>query len=95
MIGRFIDSLDDVRRDRVITAQHWQTGGGVFTGRCLIQHAFDTSYWQHVKLSGGLDTFLVAVRFDDLCRCVGKRRAVRLCKLRAAKTRRVVAEVAT
>ena len=95
MIGKWIDGLTDVQRDRIIEGQGWcnvtfYDGDGAL---CLIGHAFairaDCDY--HPRLGRymravnrhGVDAF-VPDRFDELCVRFGRDRIVRACKLRAA-----------
>lgn len=85
MIGRYLDRLSDVERDRVITAQSWKQFGSTSRTRfdpatsvgCLVQHA-----------SGSVvvvDRFDVACRFDEIVDRFGLNRVVRAIKLRAGK----------
>lgn len=39
MLGRYLDSLNEVERDRVITGQGWTAGGALIAeNRCLLGH---------------------------------------------------------
>lgn len=89
MIGRWLDGLGDVERDRVIEAQGW-LGGDYYAvdNVCLVAHAYG--------LSSCLEALTreprVANRFDGLMERFGEDRVVKAIKARAARgvTSRVV-----
>lgn len=97
LLGRYLDSVEDRHRDRVIVGQGWTSNCFIDenTGnKCVVGHA---EAWYRLgaanaSAAGGIlrnrrnklgET--VYVRFDALCNRFGLARMTRLCKMRAAK----------
>lgn len=89
MLGKWIGSLSDEQRDRIIEGQGWCARTLERDGdRCLGGHAFD-----YVRRLGFRDrkydpspAVKAAFRFDALCRRFDMDRIVRACKARAARS---------
>jgi hypothetical protein len=103
LLGRYIDALPDLARDRIIEAQLWGMGALVDAegNRCLLGHAEDWLYqgslfrnragdptlqrWR-VQVFGTSSHLDIGRRFDILCHRWGLAAAVRLIKIRAARS---------
>lgn len=89
MIGKWIDGLTDVQKDRIIEGQGWcpqiiEMGHS----RCLVGHAIGgLAAWREIVNTGDHRSFAgIGTHFDDLVVRFGLDRIVRACKLRAAKS---------
>lgn len=105
LLGRYVDELPDVARDRVIRAKDWCAEGA----RALVGHAEGRGYrgrwageWtERARLRAarlwrlGLRSHSrISRRFGRACQRFGPERMVRLLKLRAAKQHGLSAGVA-
>lgn len=94
MIGKWIDRLDAEQKDRIITGQGWCVHSiQLYEDRCLVGHAIGgLPAWRNLggDIGARLPLATVGRRFDGLCDRFGMDRIVRACKLRAAKSHRVV-----
>lgn len=100
MIGKYLDQLKEVERDRVIVGQGW-CSGEYFDGEnhCLVGHVvqyggdFDHMAW-HRSIEWCVDPSTGKrepyAQFDRLVDRIGLDRAVQLVKARAAARNRVV-----
>lgn len=82
LLGRWIDSLTDEERDRIVEAQGWGFGwfGGCYGDRrCLVEQVDPGVSYRPITES----EWAVVTRFDVLCDRFGLDRIVRAVKLRA------------
>jgi len=97
-IGRFIDNLNDEKRDRIIEATNWvEPNSGMWvdleepTCKCLVGHADNWTRDENDLQERGEvgiteDWSIVGAHyFPALCKRLGTEKAVTLCKARAAK----------
>ena len=96
MLGKYIDSLSDEQRDRIIEAKDFGDGWQFIDRdnpacKCLVGHAEgyylnEDGYQQQKDETDGWET--VYMLFPELMQRFGADRIIRACKLRAAKTNR-------
>jgi len=104
IVGKYIDALSDVQRDRVIEAKEIRPGGffhydgdGVSIVGCLVSVA----QCENFSMKSRVKMFTVShdcvcslsklgAGFDTICHRFGKDRIIRLCKARAAKPYQII-----
>lgn len=82
-MGRYIDGLTDVERDRLVIAQNWANWTPYGGNRCLVAHAQDADHVDYLELGCDYDGS-PADAFDSAVERFGIDRVVRAIKLRAS-----------